>query len=100
MRVWMRFGEFGDGGVGEVVVVGVADDDGVDDGYVFDGAWLGRVALWLLALSYTIRVYCCLCLMVMGDGRHTFGPMKLNGEHLGSNTGSKRTRSPLGNSTK
>ena len=30
--------DFGDGGVGEVVVVVVAYDDGVDEGYVFDFA--------------------------------------------------------------
>jgi len=32
----MRLGEFGNGGVREVVVVRMADDDGIDDGDVFD----------------------------------------------------------------
>ena len=46
VRIWMRSGYLGDGRVGEMVVVGMTDDDGVDDGYVFDLAGLGRVALW------------------------------------------------------
>ena len=38
MTVGVALCDFGDGGVGEVVVVVVTYDDGVDDGYVFDFA--------------------------------------------------------------
>lgn len=46
MAVGVELGNLGDGGMGEVVVVVVRDDDSVYDGDVFDlTGWL-RVSLW------------------------------------------------------
>ena len=46
MGVGVAFSDFGDGGVGEVVVVVMGYDNGIDYGYVGDVAGRRGVALW------------------------------------------------------